>query len=173
MSVGEPRPNPETVEALLDAAWHIVAVEVARTDALDRKAATLATFASLLATLLATLGGGVVAATERRWQALIFLPALVVLLVAVTLAVRALVPKEYLTIGMPALESFKTWAAMSSTPVDVQGVIMRGVVEAVARERRANERKARAVAAALRLMLAALMLIVGDVATLALEEAIQ
>ena len=56
MSVIEPRPNPETVEALLDTTWRVAQTETARTDALDRKAATAASFASVLATLTATLG---------------------------------------------------------------------------------------------------------------------
>ena len=43
-----PQPNPETVAALLDTAWRVAGAEISRTDALDRKAATLATFASLL-----------------------------------------------------------------------------------------------------------------------------
>jgi hypothetical protein len=51
-----PQPNPVTVEALLDTTWHLTASEAARTEALDCKSATLATFASLLTTLATTLG---------------------------------------------------------------------------------------------------------------------
>jgi hypothetical protein len=51
-----PQPNPATVEALLDTTWHLTASEAARTEALDRKSATLATFVSLLTALTATLG---------------------------------------------------------------------------------------------------------------------
>src|SRR5437879_2458798 len=46
-----PEPIPETVEALLDTTWRVAAAEAARTDALDRKAASLATFASLVLSL--------------------------------------------------------------------------------------------------------------------------
>jgi hypothetical protein len=52
-----PEANPETVEALLDTTWRVVAAEGARTDALDRKASSLATFASLVLSLSGVLGG--------------------------------------------------------------------------------------------------------------------
>ena len=42
MGVVKPQPNPETVDALLDTTWRLAAAETARTDALDRKAATVA-----------------------------------------------------------------------------------------------------------------------------------
>jgi hypothetical protein len=63
----EPQPNPETVAALLDTTWRIVESETARTDALDRKAATVATFASLIVTLTATLGLRFVERIDRWW----------------------------------------------------------------------------------------------------------
>lgn len=52
----EPQPNPETVEALLDTTRRLAGAETARTDALDRKAATVASFVSLVAALTATVG---------------------------------------------------------------------------------------------------------------------
>jgi hypothetical protein len=51
-----PAINPETVDALLDTTWRLVSAEDARTESLDRKAATLATFASLVLSLVAGLG---------------------------------------------------------------------------------------------------------------------
>jgi hypothetical protein len=65
--VVRPEPIPETVEALLDTTWRVAAPEGARTDALDRKAASLATFASLVLSLSATLGGRFVAGREAAW----------------------------------------------------------------------------------------------------------
>jgi hypothetical protein len=56
MGMAKPRPNPETVTAVHDIVWRVADAETSRTDGLDRKAATLATFASLLTTLTATLG---------------------------------------------------------------------------------------------------------------------
>jgi hypothetical protein len=43
MNVVQPPRNPETVEVLLDTTWRIASSESARTEALDRKAATVAT----------------------------------------------------------------------------------------------------------------------------------
>lgn len=62
----EPQPNPETVEALLDTTWRLAGAETARTDALDRKAATIASFVSLVAALTATVGLGFVKQEIRK-----------------------------------------------------------------------------------------------------------
>lgn len=64
-----PHPNPQTVEALLDTTWRVADAEAARTDALDRKASTLATFASLLASLTATLGARFLERVDEIWAA--------------------------------------------------------------------------------------------------------
>jgi hypothetical protein len=53
-----PRPNPETVETLLDTTWRVSADERARTESLERKASILATFASVVLSLTASLGVG-------------------------------------------------------------------------------------------------------------------
>jgi hypothetical protein len=55
--VATQHPNPETVEALLDTTWRVADAEAARTDGLDRKLTSLATFASLLISVVAVLGG--------------------------------------------------------------------------------------------------------------------
>jgi len=96
----EPQPNPETVEALLDATWRLADAEAARTDALDRKAATVASFASLVAALTATVGLRFVDELEAWWAFGLFLTCLVVLLGSVCGAIRALWPREYLTLGI-------------------------------------------------------------------------
>ena len=67
--VVRPRINPETVEVLLDTTWRTASAETARTDAVDRKAATLATFASLLTSLTATLGFRLLETTATLWAA--------------------------------------------------------------------------------------------------------
>lgn len=54
MNVVGPQPNPETVEVLLDTTWRVASAESGRTEGLDRKAATVATFASVVAALTAT-----------------------------------------------------------------------------------------------------------------------
>ena len=67
-----PQPNSETVIALLDTAWRVADAEIARTDSLDRKASTLATFASLLTTLTATLGTQFVEQMDEAWAVAVY-----------------------------------------------------------------------------------------------------
>ncbi len=90
VSVVEPQPNPETVEALLDTTWRMVASEAARTDALDRNASTVATFASLVATLTATLGLRFVEQFNTWWALTLFVAGLGALVFSVVAAVVAL-----------------------------------------------------------------------------------
>jgi hypothetical protein len=93
-----PTPNPETVEALLDTAWRLWTAEPAQTEALDRKAATLATFASLLASLVATLGvHSAPGLPSTRW---LFVSTIWLLVGAVLMAIGALAPREYDTLGV-------------------------------------------------------------------------
>lgn len=94
-----PQPNPATVEVLLDTTWRVVAVENARTDALDRKASTLATFSSLLTSLTATLGFRFIDRADTVWALLVFWVGLAALVMSVALAVRALLLSEYVTAG--------------------------------------------------------------------------
>jgi hypothetical protein len=62
---------------LLDTTWRVAAVETARTDALDRKASTLATFSSLLSSLTATLGFRFVENADALWALVVFCIGLV------------------------------------------------------------------------------------------------
>ena len=89
------RAEPETVEAILDTAWRVASAQASRTDSLDRKAATLATFASLLTSLIATLGVRFVADADEVFALVIFLASLLTLVLAIASAVRALLPREY------------------------------------------------------------------------------
>jgi hypothetical protein len=166
-----PKPNPDTVEALLDTTWRLAHAEAARTDALDRKAATLATFASLLTSLTATLAFRFVDDLDRTWTLAVFLGSLGSLLVAVGLGVAALLPREYLTLGMAYVRRFPTWSEILKPPEQVRGETMRGLIEAMAREREANATKARLVKWAFVLLVVGLGLIALEASTLAIEEA--
>ena len=90
MSVVAPEPNPETVAALLDTTWRLTDAEAARTDALDRKAATIATFASLLSALTATVGLGFVNTLESWWAFALFASGIAALTGSLFCAVRML-----------------------------------------------------------------------------------
>src|SRR2546423_1611290 len=101
-----PEPLPETVDALLDTTWRVAAAESARTDALDRKAASLATFASLVLALLAALGGRLVATHAASWVFALYATGLATLVAATGAAVWVLLPKEQLMLGVAYLERF-------------------------------------------------------------------
>ena len=165
-----PRPNPETVEALLDTTWRLASAETARTDALDRKAATVATFTSLLATLTATLGVRFVEEFPTWWALALFLLALGAFRGSVGLAVAALFPREYLTLGAAYLARFPMWSEARRSPEQVRGKTMRGLVQAVARERRVNRGKTRAIRRSFVLLLLGLALIGAEAAILATGE---
>lgn len=159
--------NPETVEALLDTTWRVFDAETARTESLDRKAATLATFASLLTSLTVTLGTRFLAELEGFGALIVFWLALLALVISVGLAVFALFPREYLTLGIAYLRRFPTWSEIRKTPEAVRGETMRGLIQAIARERDANDRKAQLVKSAFVFLLIGLLLIAGEAATLA------
>ena len=170
MSVVEPHPNPETVEAVYDIVWRVAGTETARTDGLDRKAATLATFASLLTSLTATLGFRLIETVSAWWAFALFLAALASLAGSVLMAVQALSPKEYVSLGMEYLERLPTWSEILKRPEDVRGEAAQGVIVAVARERRTNDLKVDQIRWAFRLLLLGLGLITIEAATLAGRE---
>lgn len=164
-----PQPNPETVAALLDTAWRVADAEISRTDALDRKAATLATFASLLTTLTATLGTQFVARIDTGWALGVFCAGLLALVSSVAFAVKALMPSEYAMLGLRYLERLPTWSETSKPVEQVRGETLRALTRSVARERGANDGKTRTVRRALLLLVVGLVLIALEAATLAAE----
>lgn len=165
-----PSPNPETVEALLDTTWRVAEAENARTEGLDRKATSIATFASLVATLTATLGGRFLSAYDEWWAFAIYVVGILLLASSVVVAVRVLIPKEHLTLGMEYLRRFPTWSELLKSPEVVRGETMKGLVVALGTERSINVRKARRVRRALQLLLAGLGAIVLEALILGGKE---
>ena len=158
------QPNPATVEALLDTTWRAASAEASRTDGLDRKAATLATFASLLVSLAATLGGRL--AVGQIWVFALFCSGLLALVLSVGLAVRALLPREHVTLSSVYLRQLPTWAEIQKSRAQVQGETMRALVSAVARERELNDRKAEQIRGAFLCLVVGLVLLAAEAATL-------
>jgi hypothetical protein len=159
-----PEANPETVEALLDTTWRVVAAEGARTDALDRKASSLATFASVVLSLSGVLGGALVRGHQAVWVFAYFSFGLFLLVCAIGTSVWVLLPKEQLMLGVAYLERFTKWSEILKPRVQVQGETMAGLVEAIALERRVNRRKAQAVRWAFLFLLAGLAATASDAA---------
>jgi hypothetical protein len=143
----------------------MASAEAVRTDALDRKAASLATFASLVLSLTAATGGRLTrAAAHDGWLFLSYTSGLAALATAVGIAVAVLFPKEQLTLGIAFLRRFTTWSESLRSPEDVRGETMAGLIEAIARERVLNRQKTFMVRAALLLLLAGLASIAVDAA---------
>lgn len=152
---------------MLDTAWRVASAEASRTDSLDRKAATLATFASLLTKLTATLGTRFVERIETAWALGVFCAGLLALVLSVTFAVKALMPSEYVMLGVRYLERLPTWSETSKPTEQVRGETLRAVIRSVARERGTNDRKTRTVRRALLLLVVGLVVIALEAATLA------
>jgi hypothetical protein len=151
-----PSPNPQTVAALLDTTWRIAEAEDARTESLDRKATGLATFASVVVSLTATLGTRFLEEFDSVSAFGLYFLGLGLLGASVVMAVRVLLPKEHLTLGISYLRGFPTWSEILKPPEQVRGETMRGLAEAIARERDVNARKAKHVRVALLLLMAGL-----------------
>src|SRR3990172_94206 len=99
MSVAEPQPNPETVAALLDTTGRMADAESARTDALDRKAATVATFAAALGAFTSVFGITSVERFHAWWSLCPFVATLMALVGSLVSAVAVLWPREYATLA--------------------------------------------------------------------------
>ena len=167
------QPNPATVEALLDTTWRAASAEASRTDGLDRKAATLATFASLLVSLSTALEVGPTGAVDEIWGLILFCSGLMALVLAVDLAVSALLPGEHLNRGIAYLEQFPMWSEIRKPQAQVRGETMRTLIKAIARERGLNDRKAALIRSAFLLLFVGLVLLAVQAATLAAEGALR
>jgi len=86
--------------------------------------------------------------------------------------VTALLPREYLTLGAGYLDRFSTSVELRKPPEDARGTTMANLVEAIARERRVNALKARAIRRSFASLLSGLVLVGVEAATLAFEEAL-
>lgn len=99
-----------------------------------------------------------------------FLVGLAALVCSIVVAIGALIPREYLTLGMEYLRRFPTWSEILKRPEEVRGETMRGLIEAIARERDANSSKAHLIRQAFLLFAAGLGLIAAEAGTLAFWE---
>lgn len=131
MNAVEPRPNPETVAALLAITWRVAAGEAKQTEALDRKATAVATFAAVLATLSATLGIAFAEGLATWWAFLLFVGGVAALVAAVALAVAVLEPVEYLSLGARQLEWCSSWSVIRESPEKVRGDTMKTIIVSV------------------------------------------
>lgn len=165
-----PALNPKTVEVLLDTTWRLAEAEDARTESLDRKATSLATFASLVASLTATLGTSFLGAVEGIVGLGIYGLGLGLLMGALVMATRVLLPTEHLTLAMPYVRRFSRWSELIKRPEQVRGETIYGLTVAIAKERETNSRKSKQVRIALLLITAGLAVVVGEALILGARE---
>jgi len=173
VSVVQPQPNPETVAVLLDTTWRVATAESGRTESLDRKAATVATFASVVAVLTATLGVRLVEQDPEWWMLALFVGGLAALVGAVGFSLQALRPEEYVSLGLSYVGHFPTWRELLKPPEQVRGETMRTLVQSIAHERATNERKVATIHRSFILLFVGLVLVTVEGATLAVSEAIR
>lgn len=170
MSPLEPRPDAETVAPLLNTGWRVAEAEAGRTDSLDRKTATLASFASILVSIVAIsaawVGSADLPAPGEFVVAIGLIGAIALLTGAVVAAVIGLLPEEHTGLGIAFVEGLATWREMRKPPETVQGEALRGILDEALRERLVNDRKTRFVRAALALLLSGVVLIAFDGLTL-------
>jgi hypothetical protein len=89
--------NAATVEVLLETAWRIAAAEEARRDQINGKSTSLVAFSSVVVSLTASLGGGLLDRADSVWAFALFLMSLISLVGAVGVALFVLLPRERLT----------------------------------------------------------------------------
>lgn len=172
VNVVEPRIDPDTVAALLDTAWRVAQTESQRTDSLDRKTATLASFASILVSI-AVISAGSLADTSlpslgRVAIVTVLVAAIVLLTSAVAVSVIALLPREHTGLGTSYVRDLPMWRQVRKGHVTAKGEALLGVVTAVVQERRINDHKTRLVRLALALLLTGVVLIAAEGLTLIL-----
>lgn len=136
--------NPATVGALLDITWRTVEAESVRRESINGKATSLASFASVVLSLTATLGGEFLS-LEDRWQLALYLVSLTALVSSLAVAVWALLPQKRHVLGATYLARFPTWSEIAKTPEEVQGEAMQGLIRTLERDREVNHQTARRV----------------------------
>jgi hypothetical protein len=156
-----PRPDPETVAALLDTSWRVAQSERERTDSLA-KGASLATFAAVVLSLTATLSRDLLGHPHGSFDLELFASSLASLVAAVGFAVAVLLPREQPTFGMSYLERLPMWSELMKERVQVQGETIRGLVAGVAQERAISRRKARFLRAGFAFLFVGLLLVAAE-----------
>ena len=106
-------------------------------------------------------------------ETVLFSAGLLALVGSTGFAVAALLPEEYITLGLAALRRFPTWSEILKPPEQIRGETMRTLIEAIATERKANRRKALSVRRAFGLLALGLALLAFEGGTIAWREVLQ
>jgi hypothetical protein len=140
-------PNPEAVDELLELVHRLMSDERTRGQTIDTKTSTLAGFSGAILALTATLGAALfdrrLGSIEPALQGL-FVVAVTTLSAAATLAVSGVLrPQPRLSIAIDEIRRFRDFPLIATPKVDIQGQMLATTIDALARERRINDRKAR------------------------------
>jgi hypothetical protein len=155
--------DPDTVEALVDTVRNLLRDEDNREQGFNARAVGISGFSGLI---LSLAGPASAASTGTRalgvqWKyavlALLGLSLLALLGTVATSVVGVLIPKEYATIAMSEVARYPLPEFVRRRRVMVQGSTLRGLVDALASERKKNSAKSRALGWAYRQLLAGLL----------------
>lgn len=101
-----------------------------------------------------------------------FSAGLVALVASIGFAVATLLPREYVPLAIAYVRRFPTWSEILKPPEQVRAQTMQALVEAIAKERALNDRKARHVQRAFFFLTIGLSMLTAQAATLAWTEAL-
>jgi hypothetical protein len=173
MSVGEEteqEPNAATLEILLETMWRVVDAEAARHDRIEGKATALASFASLVLSLTATLGTQLLETLAEVWAFVLYVLGLGSLAASVGVAIVVLLPRARVGFAAAHLRRFPQWSEITKPPEQVRGETLQGLVAMLDSERALNHRNARLVFAAFVLLFAGLVLVTIEAVAVAVTE---
>jgi hypothetical protein len=144
----ELEPREDTVDGLLEAVNGLLRAEEARATGLDTRGSGLAGFLALIASVTLALGQrGLAAPLPALWKTVtivLFLATLLLLFLTVGVTVlKVLFPQSYRSIATAEVRTYATSEVVSKPKVMAQGSVMRGLIEALATERKRNDGKAR------------------------------
>lgn len=161
--------NPETVSAGLDVAWRVSDAIGAQVDALERKAASVATFAGLIVSVTAAFGTRKLESDD--WLLDLHLAALSALVAAIFFALLALRPRRHLRLPATAyLQGLNSREQMRRPAFEIRGETMSALVEGIEHERGIRRRKAAHVFVAFVLLTAGLGALAVEAATLTVRK---
>lgn len=162
-------PNPETVSVLLDTAWRLAAAEQTRREGLERKASSVATFASVVVSLTAALGVKL-ANIAGTWGPIVYAFALGLLLASVGSSLWVLLPRPYVSFGNEYVEALGKRPRVTAPPDQVQGEAVNGLSATILSARKINDRNATRVFVALVFLSLGLCLLAIEAAALAAQS---
>lgn len=142
-----PVPNPDTVDALVDALQGFLTTEDSREQGIHARAAALAVFGGVVISLVATLSRGILRADlPGAWDGAttaLFGVGLAFLITSELVSVLGvLLPRESAGIALDEIEAYALPASLADAKVALQGSLMLGLIDILALDRERISAKA-------------------------------